>query len=141
MVSDTTECCQNKVENYTFLGLQIVWAENNICGMEAWTTFTDSCEDCDVILIEVVWRRQEGEFSKANFSPTQCRFSGFFRVEKTFLPVLWSSESISVSTYFWESRFRVDLDVTPGQANLCKQDICTEMRKLLVRRITVFNGT
>ena len=103
MVLYTTECCQNKVENYTFLGLQNVCVENHICGMEAWTTFTDSCEDCDVILIEVVWRRQEGEFSKANFSPTQCRFSGFFRVEKTFLPVLWIYESMCLSVFFGKS--------------------------------------
>ena len=93
------------VKNCTFLEFQIVCGGNHIYGMEAQTTFTDSCEDCDVVLIEVVWRRQEGKFSEANFSPTQCRFSGF-RVEKTFLRVLWSYEKVSwkvVSGWIWTS--------------------------------------
>ena len=78
-----------------------------------------------------MWRRHEGKFSKANFSPTQCRFS-FSRVEKTFLPVSGSYENVCCSTYFvfLESRFRVDLNVTPWQTNLCKQDICTAMIKI-----------
>ena len=90
------------VKNCTFLEFQIVCGGNHIYGMEARTTFTDSCEDCDVVLIEVVWRRQEGKFSEANFSPTQCRFSGF-RVEKTFLPVLWIYESMCLNVFFGKS--------------------------------------
>ena len=100
MVLDTSECF------IRWLIIPDCYSGNHIYGMEAQTTFTDSCEDCDVVLIEVVWRRQEGKFSEANFSPTQCRFSGF-RVEKTFLRVLWSYMR------------RVDLDVTPGKANSC----------------------
>ena len=61
----------------------------------AWTT----CEDCDVILIEVVRRRHEGKFSKANFLPTQCRFS-LSRIEKTFLTGFGSYGNVCLQTYF-----------------------------------------
>ena len=41
---------------------------------------------------------------------------------------------------FLESRFRVDLDVTPRQANLCKQDICKEMGKLYQSDVSQFQS-
>ena len=70
------------------------------------------------LLIELVWRLN---FPRQTFRPRNVAFpdSG---LRKHFLPVLSSYEKVSLRIFFG-SRFRVDLDVTLGQDNLCQQDI------------------